>query len=63
MVKCLTITSYTIIISCDVFLYHVHTFEVRMHFKRLTSHNNSMYKAAVNYASSKGNGLVTAQSW
>lgn len=33
MVKCLTITSYTIIISCDVFLYHVHTFEVRMHFE------------------------------
>ena len=44
MVKCLTITSYMIIISCDVFLYHAHTFEVRIHFKRLTSHNDSMYK-------------------
>ena len=49
MVKCLAITSYTIIISCDVFLYHVHTFEVRMHFKRLTSHNDSMYKAAIKF--------------
>ena len=29
------------------FLYHVHTFEVRMHFKRLTSHNDLMYEAAM----------------